>query len=276
MAEPGVSARRREHVEALCEEHRVRWVIRRDHPRAHADPGERVITTLPVTMVRSYFTALHEIAHCVLGYDHGAPAAPQEVAAWEWAIATAIEDPTPGLLRHIFRVLWHYLLRDMQHPHEEQRTFPEPDDPFWAMLGSLDDGARLLYEAAKLTDLKIVPETSDWEWRILDTEDADRAQAIIDRFRQGVADEEARADAKLAALRSRWGPPQPAAKGAAAQIGEGKAVHAFRGAGRFGVVLGADDQNNGALWCSSPGFVHPAQPGAAVTCRRCLAEVARR
>jgi len=29
--------------------------------------------------------------------------------------------------------------------------FPGPDDPFWPLLASLDDGGRLLYEAAKVT-----------------------------------------------------------------------------------------------------------------------------
>lgn len=104
MARQGIVAKRRRHVQELCERHDIACEYQpRGVPHARADPERRRVLIPPTTMVRSYYLALHEIAHCVLGYDHDLPAAPQEAATWQWAIDHAIEAPTLGLKRLMFQ-----------------------------------------------------------------------------------------------------------------------------------------------------------------------------
>lgn len=156
MAGEGIVARRRGHIEQLCLAHRIGWT-HTDGAGSHgrADTEARHVLIPPTTRVRSYYVALHEIAHCVLGYDEDQPVAPQEVAAWRWAVEQAIEPPSEGVKRHMFRVLWHYLVVDLSGARRtirsaSARPFPPPGDSFWAFLSSLDEGSRLLYEAAKV------------------------------------------------------------------------------------------------------------------------------
>ncbi|MGA3362681.1 MAG: hypothetical protein ABSD82_11700, partial [Solirubrobacteraceae bacterium] len=81
--------------------------------------------------------------------------APQEAAAWEWAIDNAIEPATVGLKRHMFRLVWHYVLGDIGNADPgagNAEMFAPADAPVWVFLASLDEQPeRLLYEAAKLT-----------------------------------------------------------------------------------------------------------------------------
>jgi hypothetical protein len=94
----GIVDERKEHVRLLCVQYGIQHEIRPESTaRSQADIAGRKIRTPAITMVRSYYTALHEIAHIALGYDFAALQAPQEAAAWQWAIANAIEHPTEGL-----------------------------------------------------------------------------------------------------------------------------------------------------------------------------------
>ena len=62
----------------------------------------------------------------MLGYDHDLPAAPQEAAVWQWAIAEAVEPPTVGLKRMMFKALWRYLLRDKGCQRRRSAHQPRP------------------------------------------------------------------------------------------------------------------------------------------------------
>ena len=66
----GIVEERKSHIERLCAAHKIEHTVRPGAgDRAFALPAERQITTPPVTGIRSYFIALHEIAHVVLSYD---------------------------------------------------------------------------------------------------------------------------------------------------------------------------------------------------------------
>lgn len=151
MATSGITAKRREHVAALCAEHGITWTVVKDQP-ASASPEAREITTPPVTMVRSYFVALHEVARCVLHHGEFGPPLRAGVAAWTWATSVAIEEPSPGVRRHIFRLLWAGLLDDVRA--DAAAAVPGREDPIWWMLGRLDDGPSLLFEAARIAALE--------------------------------------------------------------------------------------------------------------------------
>jgi hypothetical protein len=137
----------------------------------------------------------------------------------------------------------------MQYPQAGHRTIPEPDNPFWSLLGTLDDGPRLAYEAAKFTNLSVLVHDEDWTTRVTTAEGAQSALAAVDAYHEGVAAAVAAAAAKHAANVARWGGPTPAAKGAPALIGHGQAVHAFATFGQFGVELTAVGPG---LLCGTP------------------------
>jgi hypothetical protein len=114
VRQPGPITRRREHLDTLCDEHNVLGEYQpKGSTHARAYPEQRQVLIPRTTMIRSYYLTLHEIAHCVLGFDHDRPAALQEAEAWQWAISQSIEPPTPGLKRMMFKALWHYLLSDL-------------------------------------------------------------------------------------------------------------------------------------------------------------------
>jgi hypothetical protein len=152
----GKVARRRAHVMDLLDRHEITSVyLSKGESGGSADLKGRVVLIPQTTMVRSYYIALHEIGHIVLGFDRDRPKAPQEAAAWRWAINCAIEEPTPGVSRMIFLKLWNYLLGDLLLRPGEKRSnadrFPGPGDEFWLFLASLDEASRLLYGAVKVT-----------------------------------------------------------------------------------------------------------------------------
>jgi hypothetical protein len=154
----GIIARRVEHIRSLCEEHDI--VIEYSHDeRGAAAPDRRAVLIPRTTLIRSYYTGLHEIAHCVLGYDMAKPAAPQEFQAWRWAFDHAIEPPSDGVKRQVFKVLWHYLLADLAGTNGVEdpalllgnvTLFPPRTEVFWTFLGALDESGQLLYEATKI------------------------------------------------------------------------------------------------------------------------------
>lgn len=263
MSPPGPVALRRKHVDALCDEYGITCEYQpRGKSHARAWPVERRVLIPQTTMVRSYYLGLHEIAHCVIGYDHDQPAAPQEAATWRWAIAEAIEPPTPGLKRMMFKALWHYLLRDIGVWDAEQLSnrdlFPGPDDPFWAFLATLDDDAgRLLYEATKITARTGPPA----EWRARAYQELDE-----ERRRSEQALEQAKQDARRAVIREQlrfYGPPTPAKAGERVLIGAGEKAHVWRYDGQYGAVTQIS-----AIYCGATGVAHPA-PADAPACRAC-------
>lgn len=252
----GIVDRRRQHIAELCDQHRIH---RQDQPKGvaqgRADPAGRRVLIPAVTRVRSYYTALHEIGHCVLGYDAGLPAAPQEAAAWQWARDVAIERPSEGVRRMMFRAVWHYLLADMSSSAERQPSndsmFPTPDDPFWAFMASLDTGARLLYETAKVTAHVGPP-----------AEQRDEVQELIDAERARTRHEVSRARVEEQ-LRA-YGPPRQARAGELVALSASGTAHIWRGNGTYGALAPGTD-----IVCGASGVARPA-PVDARRCRSCL------
>ena len=209
----------------------------------------------PTTMVRSYYVALHEIGHCVLGYDQHRPAAPQEATAWQWAIESAFEPPSPGVKRMMFRALWHYLLSDLAGEHPESlkrsgRLFPVPEDPFWVFLASLDDASRLLYEATKVA-ANVGP--------VADAREAVEHTIKRKLEKQRQAARRARIEREL----KMYGPPQAVGEGERVLIGASSKAHVLAGSGMYGTML-----DSGDVVCGAVGVGHPA-PGEAHSCRAC-------
>jgi hypothetical protein len=262
VAHPGPITRRREHLDALCDEHNVLCKYQpKGSTHARAYPEQRQVLIPRTTMIRSYYLALHEIAHCVLGFDHDRPAAPQEAEAWQWAISQSIEPPTPGLKRMVFKALWHYLLSDLGVRGAEDLSnrdlFPAPDDPFWSFLATLDDGSRLLYEAAKVTARTGPP--ADWQAKAYQELDEERR-----RFEQAL--EQARNAARRAVVREQlrfYGPPSPAKSGERVLVGSGVKAHMWRYDSQYGAVTKISD-----IFCGVSGVAHPA-PAGAPACRAC-------
>ena len=263
MSPSGPVALRREHVDALCEQHDItREYQPQGKNHARAWPAERRVLIPPTTMVRSYYLALHEIAHCVLGYDYDLPAAPQEAATWQWAVTQAIEPPTQGLKRMMFKALWHYLIRDLGVWDGAQLSnrdlFPAPGDEFWSFLATLDDDAgRLLYEAAKIT-ARTGPST---QWRAHAYHELD-----LERRRSEEALEHAKENGRRALIREQlrfYGPPRPAQPGERVLIGAGEKAHVWRDGGEYGAVTRTSD-----TYCGVTGVAHPAPAGASA-CRAC-------
>jgi hypothetical protein len=163
-AQPGPNppASLADHVAGLCAQYRVTHEV--GGTRALAEPKERRITTpRPVTRIRSYYIALHEIAHVVQGFDSKKARAPQEAAAWTWAIDNAIVPPSDGVRRHIFQVVWGYVVSDgnrhFQGYGAKGRMIPAREDPFWQFLSDqlVGDPAEALYQAAKVASARIDP-----------------------------------------------------------------------------------------------------------------------
>jgi hypothetical protein len=205
--------------------------------------------------VRSYFVALHEIAHCVLGYDKDQPAAPQEAAAWRWAVEQAIEPPSEGVQRMMFRVLWHYLVGDLARDRRtvssaSARLFPARGDSFWIFLSSLDESSRLLYEATKLLAHvgPIAQARDEVEQEIEEQRVSARQVARLVRVRNELR---------------RYGPPRRARREEAVLLGSGRKAHIWETDGMFGSLAGP-----GEILCGSSGVAHPAPPES-LPCKHC-------
>jgi hypothetical protein len=87
----------------------------------------RRITVPPIRGRMSYLVALHELGH-VLG-PNPRLRLEQEVAAWQWALAHAIVEPTPANYRSILRALESYRRR------AERRRRMRTPPVFLAYLG---------------------------------------------------------------------------------------------------------------------------------------------
>jgi len=94
------------HARDLAAAHRVELVHR---GRGLAYRRARRITVPPIRGRMSYLVALHELGH-VVG-PNPRLRLEQEVAAWQWALAHTIVEPTPANYRSIARALGSYRLR---------------------------------------------------------------------------------------------------------------------------------------------------------------------
>ncbi len=256
VAGSGIIARRKAHLDELCLEHSIERVyLDTSGERAKANVGDGRVLISQTTGVRTYFVALHEIGHCVLGVDQTKPIAPQEAEAWRWALDNAREEPTRGVRRMIFKALWHYLLRDLDRADaaelRNRDLFPGPDDPYWSFLASLDEEGRLLYEAAKVTARAHPAEGPLPLEQLLEAERTKTRTALR------------RARVKIAAEEREVGPPKPAAAGDLVVLSKGGTAHILARDGYYGVVLATGD-----TLCGAGGVARPAPPDAD-TCWSC-------
>jgi hypothetical protein len=129
------------HVDALCAEHGIE---RLEGGRGRAiRRGRRAEATLhiripPVKGQVTYFVALHEIGHLV-GPGRSGPRLEKEAAAWRWALATALVEPTDAARRSMGRRLRSYVSwAELRQHRRRPPVIPPGNSPFWVLLAGLE------------------------------------------------------------------------------------------------------------------------------------------
>jgi hypothetical protein len=253
-------AGQRAHIDALCKEHDIEPVyLDKKESGAKANVEGRRVLIAPTSGVRTYFVALHEIGHCVVGVDKSQPIAPQEVDAWRWALDNAIEEPTQGVRRMIFKALWHYMLDGFKRPGVEEVSnadlFPPPGDPCWNFSAGLEDGPRLIYEAAKIAARTRSEGLDDFQIHELVEKERTKARTALRRARTAIATEQREV-----------GPPRPATAGEWTVLVKDGTAHLLARDGYFGLAVGTGD-----TLCGAGGVARPA-PASAHRCWSCEAK----
>jgi hypothetical protein len=110
-----------QHVIDLADQHGVTVVIRGG---GIAYRRRREITIPPIKGQVTYLLALHELGHIAIRPEPPLRLA-QEAAAWRWALANTIEEPTPATYRSILRCLHGY--RQRQQRWASMKESPEVD-----------------------------------------------------------------------------------------------------------------------------------------------------
>lgn len=252
----GPNENRRNHVDRLCDELKIqKEILAKGRRHAFANTAERRILIPETTRILSYYMALHEIGHVVLGADRSKPKASQEADAWRWAIENAIEPPSEGVRRRIFRAVWNYMLNDLNASPDRDLSnaerFPsDPDDPFWEFMASLDGSERLLYEAIKVTA---------HSGPIADARFREKWLVEEESKKRLVAVSQARVQEQLRF----YGPPRKASIGELTLLGSSPKAHVWRIDGSFGTLV-----RSGDIYCGTVGVAHEA-PSDAAPCRRC-------
>lgn len=114
------------HIAALCEEHGIRRTVAEGRGRARVK--ERWIQHPPIRDEMAYFVALHEIGHICVGLRESR--LEREAAAWEWALRSALVEPTYPTRQRICACLVRYLARAQARGW----TFPPPESPYWRLM----------------------------------------------------------------------------------------------------------------------------------------------
>lgn len=95
-----------DHVYQLADQHHVIILYK---GRGMAYRHKRFITIPPIKGQVTYFVALHELGH-IIG-PNPSRVLDKERAAWEWALANTIVEPSPATLRSIQRYVCSHLYR---------------------------------------------------------------------------------------------------------------------------------------------------------------------
>jgi hypothetical protein len=135
------------HVDDLCERHGIRRVRGRGRAvviRVRHRDGTRTrrleIRVPPVRGQVSYFVALHEIGHLV-GEGRSGRRLEREEAAWRFALAEALVEPTDTTRRRIGARLRSYATwAELRAGRRNPPYLPPPGAPFWRLLGWLEAG----------------------------------------------------------------------------------------------------------------------------------------
>lgn len=131
------TARRLVHVQTLAMQHGVLVTLHRRMRGGYAIVAfQQIVVNFPFTQAR-YFTALHEIGHCVLGVKGGnKKRLDNEGKAWLWALEQAHEKPTKRTARAMWGWLWLYWVNAPKHKRHRPTT---GNSPFWLALAKFQD-----------------------------------------------------------------------------------------------------------------------------------------
>jgi hypothetical protein len=130
-----------QHVDALCELHGiVRLNGSRGRAEVHRRNGKRT-TAIRIPPVRgqvTYFVALHEIGH-LIGPGRSGTRLEKEAAAWRWALAESVVEPTDACRRRIGKRLRSYVTwAELRRHRRRPPVVPPLDSPFWSLLAYLE------------------------------------------------------------------------------------------------------------------------------------------
>lgn len=133
------------HVDDLCHRHGIRRargsgraVVIRVRHRDGTRARRLEIRVPPVRGQVTYFVALHEIGHLV-GAGRSGRRLEREEAAWRFALAEALVEPTDATRRRLGARLRSYATWAQLRAKRRNPPFvPAADDPFWQLLGWLE------------------------------------------------------------------------------------------------------------------------------------------
>ena len=137
------------HIDDLCAKHGIgrvdgsgRAVVTRIRHHDGRTERQLEIRVPPVRGQVSYFVALHEIGHLV-GPGRGGRRLESEAAAWRFALAVSLVEPTDATRRRIGARLRSYVAWAQRRSRRRRPPFvPPTNDPFWAFLAWLEADAK--------------------------------------------------------------------------------------------------------------------------------------
>lgn len=128
-------------IDELCRRH---GVVRscggrgRAELRGRGGERQRLIRIPPVRGQVSYFVALHEIGHLV-GRGRSGTRLEKEAAAWRWALANSIVQPSDAARRSMGRRLRSYVRwAELRQHRRRPPLLPPSASDFWALLSYLE------------------------------------------------------------------------------------------------------------------------------------------
>jgi hypothetical protein len=129
------------HIDELCDLNRI---VRLHGTRGRAEVRRRngrrttAIRIPPVRGQVTYFVALHEIGH-LIGPGRSGTRLEKEAAAWRWALAETLVEPTDACRRRIGTRLRSYVIWAEHRQHRRRPpVLPPPGASFWALLAYLE------------------------------------------------------------------------------------------------------------------------------------------
>ncbi len=129
------------HVDELCALH---GILRLSGSRGRAEVRRRngtrtvAIRIPPVRGQVTYLIALHEIGH-LIGPGRSGTRLEKEAAAWRWALAEALVEPTDACRRRIGKRLRSYVVWAERRQHRRRPpVIPARESAFWPLLAYLE------------------------------------------------------------------------------------------------------------------------------------------
>ena len=86
----------------------------------------------------TYFIALHEVGH-LIGPGRSGTRLEKEAAAWRWALASSLVEPTDACRRRIGKRLRSYVTwAELRQHRRRPPVLPPRDAAFWPLLAYLE------------------------------------------------------------------------------------------------------------------------------------------